>query len=42
MNTCGGHFLREDIAAFDASFFGIHPAEAMVGTTLVQVYLSEG
>ncbi|KAJ0414844.1 hypothetical protein BJY00DRAFT_318416 [Aspergillus carlsbadensis] len=27
-NACGGHFLREDIGAFDAAFFGIHPVEA--------------
>ncbi|KAL6716061.1 hypothetical protein ACLMJK_007023 [Lecanora helva] len=28
MNHRGGHFLDQDIAAFDASFFGIPPAEA--------------
>ncbi|KAL2814138.1 hypothetical protein BJX63DRAFT_393019 [Aspergillus granulosus] len=27
-NACGGHFLREDISAFDATFFGINPVEA--------------
>lgn len=27
-NTNGGHFLDEDIAAFDAPFFGIHAVEA--------------
>ncbi|KAF2157804.1 putative polyketide synthase [Myriangium duriaei CBS 260.36] len=27
-NTNGGHFLSEDIAAFDASFFGLHSVEA--------------
>ncbi|PCG95659.1 Acyl transferase/acyl hydrolase/lysophospholipase [Penicillium occitanis (nom. inval.)] len=27
-NTNGGHFLDEDIAAFDAAFFGIRPMEA--------------
>ncbi|KAL2845909.1 hypothetical protein BJY01DRAFT_177125 [Aspergillus pseudoustus] len=27
-NASGGHFLREDIGAFDAGFFGIHPVEA--------------
>ncbi|KAM3558509.1 hypothetical protein ARSEF4850_004574 [Beauveria asiatica] len=27
-NTCGGHFLKQDVAAFDAAFFGIHPVEA--------------
>nr|ALQ32864.1 putative polyketide synthase [Fusarium gaditjirri] len=28
INNRGGHFLKEDIAAFDASFFSISPAEA--------------
>ena len=28
MNLTGGHFLKEDIAAFDARFFSISPAEA--------------
>nr|ALQ32881.1 putative polyketide synthase [Fusarium miscanthi] len=28
MNNRGGHFLKEDIAAFDAPFFSISPAEA--------------
>ncbi|KAK4888113.1 hypothetical protein LTR49_028873, partial [Elasticomyces elasticus] len=28
-NTHGGHFLEDDIAEFDAAFFGIHPLEAM-------------
>ncbi|XWW94239.1 hypothetical protein V2A60_002182 [Cordyceps javanica] len=27
-NTGGGHFLKEDVAAFDAAFFGIHAVEA--------------
>ncbi|KAI9689893.1 MAG: Type I Iterative PKS [Bathelium mastoideum] len=27
-NHRGGHFLDQDIATFDASFFGIHPSEA--------------
>ncbi|KAH7025271.1 putative polyketide synthase [Microdochium trichocladiopsis] len=27
-NADGGHFLSEDISAFDATFFGIHGAEA--------------
>ncbi|KAL3482091.1 hypothetical protein BJX99DRAFT_252807 [Aspergillus californicus] len=27
-NACGGHFIREDIAAFDATFFGVNPVEA--------------
>ncbi|PMB67276.1 Compactin diketide synthase mokB [Beauveria bassiana] len=27
-NTCGGHFLKEDVATFDAAFFGIHAVEA--------------
>ncbi|KAL2867348.1 type I polyketide synthase [Aspergillus lucknowensis] len=27
-NACGGHFLREDIGAFDATFFGVNPVEA--------------
>ncbi|PLB49030.1 polyketide synthase [Aspergillus steynii IBT 23096] len=27
-NTGGGHFLQEDIAGFDAEFFGIAPVEA--------------
>lgn len=26
--TVGGHFIREDLAAFDAPFFSISPAEA--------------
>ena len=33
-NTSGGHFLKEDIAAFDAGFFGINPVEAMVSTPI--------
>lgn len=28
MNGRGGHFLKEDIAAFDAPFFSMPPAEA--------------
>jgi acyl transferase domain-containing protein len=28
MNNRGGHFLSQDIAAFDAPFFSISPAEA--------------
>ncbi|KAF7563745.1 hypothetical protein G7046_g409 [Stylonectria norvegica] len=28
-NTGGGHFLKEDVSAFDAAFFGIHHFEAM-------------
>ncbi|KAF1995549.1 hypothetical protein P154DRAFT_610722 [Amniculicola lignicola CBS 123094] len=28
MNHRGGHFLQQDVAAFDADFFGIPPAEA--------------
>ena len=28
MNNRGGHFLKQDIAAFDAPFFSISPAEA--------------
>ncbi|KAL4782889.1 hypothetical protein BJX76DRAFT_358522 [Aspergillus varians] len=27
-NACGGHFLRDDISAFDATFFGVNPVEA--------------
>ncbi|KAL2825065.1 hypothetical protein BDW59DRAFT_162011 [Aspergillus cavernicola] len=27
-NACGGHFIREDIGAFDATFFGVNPVEA--------------
>ncbi|KAL4962931.1 type I polyketide synthase [Aspergillus stella-maris] len=27
-NACGGHFLRDDIGAFDATFFGVNPVEA--------------
>ncbi|KAI9367806.1 hypothetical protein BJX61DRAFT_268487 [Aspergillus egyptiacus] len=27
-NACGGHFLRGDIGAFDATFFGVNPVEA--------------
>ncbi|KAH6613530.1 putative polyketide synthase [Chaetomium sp. MPI-SDFR-AT-0129] len=27
-NTGGAHWLREDIAAFDAAFFGVNPVEA--------------
>ncbi|XDG05071.1 hypothetical protein ABKA04_004686 [Annulohypoxylon sp. FPYF3050] len=27
-NTGGGHFLKDDVAAFDAAFFGINPLEA--------------
>jgi acyl transferase domain-containing protein len=33
INTAGGHFLKEDISAFDAPFFGIHPVEASVSHT---------
>lgn len=29
MNNRAGHFLKDDIAAFDASFFSISPAEAI-------------
>lgn len=28
MNTHGGHFLIDDVAAFDAPFFTITPSEA--------------
>lgn len=28
MNTRGGHFLIDDVAAFDAPFFSITPSEA--------------
>lgn len=28
MNVRGGHFLKEDIGLFDASFFNISPNEA--------------
>lgn len=28
MNNRGGHFLKEDMAAFDAPFFSISPADA--------------
>ena len=28
MNVRDGHFLKEDVAAFDAPFFSIQPAEA--------------
>ena len=30
MNVIGGHFLDEDIASFDAPFFGISRNEAKV------------
>jgi acyl transferase domain-containing protein len=30
MNVVGGHFLDEDIACFDAPFFGISRNEAKV------------
>lgn len=33
-NTGGGHFLKEDVAAFDAAFFGINPMEAKVSYAL--------
>jgi hypothetical protein len=29
-STDGGHFLKDDIKAFDASFFGVNPIEATV------------
>lgn len=28
INTRGGHFLKDDVAAFDAPFFSITPSEA--------------
>jgi acyl transferase domain-containing protein len=28
INLCGGHFLKDDIALFDAPFFSITPNEA--------------
>ena len=28
MNVKGGHFIREDLAGFDAGFFSITPSEA--------------
>lgn len=33
-NACGGHFLTDDVAGFDAAFFGINPIEAKVYTLL--------
>ncbi|RDW67402.1 type I polyketide synthase [Aspergillus mulundensis] len=27
-NATGGHFIREDLGAFDATFFGVNPVEA--------------
>lgn len=35
-NTMGGHFLTEDIAAFDASFFGINAVEARVSMAYLE------
>lgn len=34
IRTCGGHFLKGDISAFDAAFFGIQHTEATVSDCL--------